>query len=199
MFIVLRLPLSTTHNFQNKCVEETCNFIVTETLRIALFKGFTRLGTLRAWRRKQSRLPKPHASLKIRRCTKSNKNECRGTGIAEYCTMLPSTGDTAILLGALPYVSSLWRQKVEDHRCSNRVGNRSVSSKCAVRCLDGATCFLFSIASEPALGPIQPTYCMGTRDRSPQSTAKVKNDWGYISTSHMLSWLVQGHVFLRFS
>jgi hypothetical protein len=135
---------------------------------------------------------------------------CQCTGIAEAFAILPSNGETWILRGAIPYANSLWRQTVKDHKCSagagtgpsaecaDWVGIRPVT--CAVRLLDGATgCSLLKSPNwllvpsglVTAGVPVTPSAWVKRPEceahRSTQSTADVKNDWGYTSASRMLS------------
>ena len=109
--------------------------------------------------------------------------------------MLPSNGDTHISNGVLPYVSSLWRQRLEDNRVGNGVG---IAPSAQVNCgsIPGRATGLSLLHRVPTgsgshawipetLSALVNRPGCSTHGSS-QSTAEVKNDRSFISTSHML-------------
>ena len=111
--------------------------------------------------------------------------------------MLPSNGNTRIPHSVLPYVSSLWRQRLENSRVSNSVviapsaqcklrfdswwGNRFVSSperlnRFWVPCMGTRDSFRVGKSAGACISPLIPVY-----------------SWGYISTSHLL----MGSLYIR--
>ena len=93
------------------------------------------------------------------------------------------------------------------------MGNRDyttgyITEELCFECVQGQETFLFSKASRPALGPlILSTKCIpralspGPKrrqceaDHTPPPNTKVKNEWSFTSTPHMLYWHVQGELY----